>query len=89
MSAAELSRVAIEALWLTLWLSLPVLVTSLVVGLLVSLLQAVTQVQEQTLSFVPKLAAVALVLALTGGAMGAEIARFTERLFLAIPALVG
>jgi flagellar biosynthetic protein FliQ len=89
MSGTDLSRIAVEALWLVLWLSLPVLLTSLVVGLLVAVLQAVTQVQEQTLSFVPKLAAVTLVLALTGSAMGAEIARFTERLFLSIPTLVG
>lgn len=89
MSGSDLSRIAVEALWLVLWLSLPVLITSLVVGLIVAVVQAVTQVQEQTLSFVPKLAAVALVLALAGGAMGSEIARFTERLFLAIPTLVG
>lgn len=78
-----------EALFLLLWVSLPALAVSLVVGLVVALAQAVTQVQEQTLSFVPKLAAVALVLAVFGGVMGAELVRFTRTLFLALPELVG
>jgi flagellar biosynthesis protein FliQ len=61
---------------------------SLVVGLAVALVQALTQVQEQTLSFVPKLAAVALALAVTGGLVGAEVLRFTQALWAAIPELV-
>jgi flagellar biosynthesis protein FliQ len=51
-----------EALWLILLLSLPPLLASLVVGLVISLLQALTQVQEQTLTFVPKIIATILVL---------------------------
>jgi len=47
-----------EALWITLELSLPLLAVGLLVGLAVSLLQAVTQIQEQTLSFIPKILAV-------------------------------
>lgn len=83
-----LSGLAAEALSLTLVLSLPVLAVSLLVGLLVSLAQAVTQVQEQTLSFVPKLIAVGLVLVLLGPSMGRELGRFTERLYRSIPELV-
>lgn len=83
-----LAELATEALALTLVLSLPALAVSVVVGLVFALLQAVTQVQEQTLSFLPKLVAVGLVLVLAGPTLGAELARFTEQLFLAIPAIV-
>ncbi|MCA9581221.1 MAG: flagellar biosynthesis protein FliQ [Myxococcales bacterium] len=78
-------RLANEALYLSLLLSLPVLAVSLAVGLSVSVLQAVTQVQEQTLSFVPKLVAVGLALALFGGFMGRELVRFTAGLWNSIP----
>lgn len=88
MEPAELTRLTTEALYLALILSGPALLTSLVVGLSIGLLQAVTQVQEQTLSFVPKLVAVGLVLTLTGGALGAELAGFTQTLFEALPELV-
>lgn len=79
---------ATEALALTLVLSLPALAVSVVVGLVFAMIQAVTQVQEQTLSFLPKLVAVGLVLVFAGPSLGAELARFTEQLFLAIPAIV-
>jgi flagellar biosynthetic protein FliQ len=80
----NVGRWATEALELTLILSLPVLVTSLVVGVTLGILQAVTQVQDQTLGFVPKLAAVALALALSGAWMGSELSRFTQRVFEAL-----
>lgn len=88
MDPGELTRLTAETLYLALLVSAPVLAVSLVVGLLVGLLQAVTQVQEQTLSFVPKLVAVALVLAVGGGWMGGELVRFTDTLWRAIPVLV-
>ena len=56
-------------------------VGSLVVGLVVGLLQATTQVQEPTLTFVPKLLAVFLVLALSAPWMGVQLLRFTQALF--------
>jgi flagellar biosynthetic protein FliQ len=86
--SGELGRWLAEALYLVLWVSAPALLVSLVVGLTVGLVQALTQVQEQTLSFVPKLAAVALALALSGELMGAEVLRFTHALWMAIPELV-
>ncbi len=85
MEPAELTRLASEALYLVLLVSAPALVVALAVGLVLGLLQAVTQVQEQTLSFVPKLVAVALVLSATGTWMSGEIVRFTDRLWRAIP----
>jgi flagellar biosynthesis protein FliQ len=86
--SGELGRFLAEALYLTLWVSAPVLLVSLVVGFTVALVQAVTQVQEQTLGFVPKLAAVALALAVFGEPIGAELLRFTHALWTAIPELV-
>lgn len=88
MRVSTIAELAAEALALTLVLSLPALAVSVVVGLAIALLQAVTQVQEQTLSFLPKLVAVGLVLVLAGPSLGAELARFTEQLYLAIPTMV-
>jgi flagellar biosynthetic protein FliQ len=88
MDPADLARLSAETLYLVLLVSAPALIVSLVVGFGIGLLQAVTQVQEQTLSFVPKLVAVGLVLALGGGWMGAQLLRFTETLWSAIPDLV-
>lgn len=89
MSPLELARLATDALGLALWVSLPVLVTSAALGLVVALLQSTTQIQEPALQYVPKLVGIAFVLALTGAWMSGEIARFTERLWLLIPELLG
>ena len=88
MDPADLARLSAETLYLVLLVSAPALLVSLAVGFGIGLLQAVTQVQEQTLSFVPKLVAVGLVLALGGGWMGGQLLRFTETLWSAIPDLV-
>ena len=88
MTSADLARLTAETLYLVLLVSAPVLIAAMVVGLAIGLLQAVTQVQEQTLAFVPKLVGVALVLALLGGWMSGELVRFTSSLWLAIPELV-
>ncbi len=70
-----------EALRLILILSLPPLLASLVVGLVISLLQALTQVQEQTLTFVPKIVATILVLIITAGWMLDTLREFAGRVF--------
>lgn len=75
---AEIAR---EALWLILLLSLAPLLASLIVGLVVSLLQALTQVQEQTLTFVPKIIATILVLAICSVWMLQTLMAFTTRIF--------
>lgn len=80
--------IGLDALILAAKLCAPVLVTALVVGLAVSLLQSVTQVQEVTLSFVPKAIAVGLVLLITGHWMIAETISFTNELFTRIPSLL-
>ncbi len=86
--SGEVGRFLAEALYLALWVSAPALLVSLVVGFSVALVQAVTQVQEQTLGFVPKLAAVALALAVFGESLGGELVRFTHALWTSIPELV-
>ena len=80
-------RAVREGLLLVLLLSGPPLLASLVVGFVVGLLQAATQIQDQTLAFVPKLVVVMLVLAAMGPVLGAQLVRFTQALFLAIPSV--
>ncbi|TFD80767.1 flagellar biosynthesis protein FliQ [Cryobacterium fucosi] len=70
-------------------LSAPILITALVVGFAISLLQSITQIQEVTLSFVPKTIAVAVALIVSGHWMISEIVSFTRMLFDKIPALIG
>ncbi|GAA0486241.1 flagellar biosynthesis protein FliQ [Alkalibacterium sp. m-11] len=65
----------------------PVLITALVIGLVISIIQATTQIQEQTLSFVPKLFAILLTLVLLGNFMLNTLVAFTDRLFSIIAGL--
>lgn len=81
----DVARVAREALYLAILVSAPALLAALVVGLVVGVVQTVTQLQESTLSFVPKMAAVLLVLAVLGPWMGSELVRFTTVLWSSIP----
>lgn len=67
MSELTVIDIARQALYMIIKASAPMLLTSLVIGLVVSILQTVTSIQEQTLTFVPKLIAVFLVLMLAGG----------------------
>ena len=70
-----------EEIIVTLQASLPLLGVSLVVGLVISVIQTVTSIQEQTLTFVPKLIAIFAVLALFGNFIFGVIVRFTTELF--------
>ncbi len=67
----------------------PILVTTLVVGLLISLFQAVTSIQEFTLTFLPKLLAVAAILAVAGHWMLTQLVDYTDQLYSTIPKLLG
>ncbi|MCI0572157.1 MAG: flagellar type III secretion system protein FliQ [Myxococcaceae bacterium] len=73
-----------EALLLMVTASLPPILASLVAGLLMGLLQATTQIQESTLSVVPKLCAAVLALVVCGPWIGAQVTRFTQQLLLAL-----
>ncbi len=68
-----------------LLLSAPVLLVAMAVGLIVSIFQATTSIQEQTLTFVPKIVAIMLVLALLGGWMFGSLSEYTRNLFAMIP----
>ena len=81
--------IGLDALVLAAKLSAPVLVTALVVGFIVSLLQSITQIQEVTLSFVPKALAAAAALLVSGHWMISELVSFTNDLYARIPALLG
>jgi len=78
-----------EAMKLTLLLGAPLLLTALVVGLLISLFQAATQINEMTLSFIPKLLAVFAVLVIAGPWMLGMMLDYMRNLFSSIPQLVG
>lgn len=78
------TSLASEALWLILMLSLPPLLASLIVGLVISFLQALTQVQEQTLTFVPKIIATILVLIISAAWMLSTLREFAGRVFEAM-----
>jgi flagellar biosynthetic protein FliQ len=80
-------EIALQAMIVAAKLSAPILIVTLAVGFGISLLQSVTQIQEVTLTFVPKLAAVGVVLMLAGNWMLAEIISFTKELYGMIPAL--
>lgn len=78
-----------EALWLAVLLAGPLLVAALAVGLLIGVFQAATQIQEMTLSFIPKLIALVVVLFAAGPWMISVAVTFARRLFLEIPGMLG
>lgn len=84
----QLIYVTQEALFLVLIASAPPILLSLLVGFMISVFQATTQIQEQTLTFAPKVVVVFGVLALTGSWIGSQLLRFTFRLFDQFPALI-
>ena len=81
---ASLLALADRMLWVTALVAAPVLLASLAVGLVVGVVQAATSVNEQTLTFVPKLAVTALVLVVFGASMMGLVADFTQEIFAAI-----
>ena len=89
MNPAMVIDIGVQALVLAAKLGAPMLVTALVVGFAISVFQSITQIQEVTLSFVPKAVAVAIALVVSGQWMIAEIVTFTQTLFERIPQLVG
>lgn len=83
-----LLALADRMLWTTALIAAPILVSSLAVGLVIGLIQAATSVNEQTLTFVPKLAAIALVLVVLGASMIVLLSDFTNEIFAQI-AMIG
>lgn len=87
MDQGQIMEIGAKTMWVTLEISLPVLGVSLVVGLLVSIFQAVTQLQEPTLTFIPKILAVVVVIVIAGPWMMNTMLGFTTELWGGIPAI--
>jgi len=78
-----------DAISVAMKVALPMLLAGLVVGLVVSVFQAVTQIQEQTLAFIPKVVALVAVIALAGPWMLGQLEVYTQALWAGIPQMVG
>ena len=89
MDAQQAFHLGQQGLYMLLMVSAPILLTVLVVGLVVSILQAATQINEATLSFVPKVVAAVAVLAVTGPWMLTQLVDYIQQTLLAIPTAVG
>jgi flagellar biosynthetic protein FliQ len=85
MNIGEITLVLRQGIWQTLILAAPILLSALAIGLVVAILQAATSIQEQTLTFVPKLFVILGVLALLGGLMFTSLGEYTKELFGLIP----
>ena len=89
MEATQVVELGRDALWLAVLLGAPLLGIALIVGVLIGVIQAATSVNEMTLSFIPKLAALALVLALVGNWQLQLLVDFTRGLFEQLPSYFG
>jgi flagellar biosynthetic protein FliQ len=89
MDAQQVFTLGQQGLTLMLMVAAPMLITVLVVGLVVSILQAATQINEATLSFVPKVIAAVVVLAVAGPWMLTTLVQYIQRTLQSIPSAVG
>ncbi|KAF0204821.1 MAG: flagellar biosynthetic protein [Gallionellaceae bacterium] len=89
MTPETVMTIGTQALELTLLVSAPLLITALVIGLFVSIFQAATQINEMTLSFIPKLLGMFVVLIIAGPWMMGLLLDYMQRLFTSIPWMVG
>ncbi|MDR0551159.1 MAG: flagellar biosynthesis protein FliQ [Spirochaetaceae bacterium] len=85
MSTGFVTSLLRDGVFQVISVSAPMLLTALAIGLIVAILQATTSIQEQTLTFLPKLVAILLVLAFLGGWMFTRLGEYTIRLFSMIP----
>jgi flagellar biosynthesis protein FliQ len=85
----DVTEIATQTMLVGAKVAAPILLTALLVGFMISLFQAATQIQEQTLSFVPKMIAVAIALLVTGNWVLSELISFTHQLFDSLPRLLG
>ena len=89
MNTDVVISLATQAMNVAFKVAMPLLLAGLVVGLVVSIFQAVTQIQEQTLAFIPKIVAIAAVLVILGPWMLGQMLSYTADLYNGIPGLVG
>jgi flagellar biosynthetic protein FliQ len=88
MTDTTVIEIITKAMMLTVKVAGPILAVTLAIGLLVGIIQAATSIQEQTLTFVPKLIAIGVVILVSGNWMLGEVVSFTQTLFHMIPTLV-
>ncbi|OGQ85532.1 MAG: EscS/YscS/HrcS family type III secretion system export apparatus protein [Deltaproteobacteria bacterium RIFOXYD12_FULL_56_24] len=88
MTPAQAITLTQNAVTLTMIVSAPVLLVAMVVGLIISLFQAITQIQEMTLTFVPKIVAVMLTLLFLSSWMIAKLMDYTHNLIVSIPNII-
>ena len=89
MTQDTVMHLANQTLWVTILIAAPLLLSALAIGLLVGMFQAATQINEMTLSFIPKLGILVVALLIFGPWMLSNIVDFTEQLFTSIPSLLG
>jgi flagellar biosynthesis protein FliQ len=89
MTDSDVVAIGLQAMIVAAKLCAPILLTALAIGFVISLFQSVTQIQEVTLSFVPKLIGVGVVLLITGNWMLGTMVTFTQELFAQLPQLLG
>jgi flagellar biosynthesis protein FliQ len=89
MNQDQVINIATHAMTLAMEVGGPLLLVGLTIGLLVSIFQAVTQIQEQSLAFIPKIIGVAVMIVVLGPWMLNQLVSYTENLFNSIPTLVG
>lgn len=89
MTPESVMNLAYQGMRIAVYMAGPILITVLVVGLIVSLFQAATQINEMTLSFIPKVVACLVVLVLGGPLLIGLIVDFTRNLLINIPTMIG
>ncbi len=89
MSIGDVIDISAQAIWLVLKCSAPMLLSSMIVGLIISIFQTVTSIQEQTLTFVPKLIVILVVILICGDWILNNIIQFMEQLFSRFNEFVG
>lgn len=89
MTPATVIEIGRQAVEITLLISAPLFIAALVTGLIVSIFQAATQINEATLSFVPKMVIIFLVLIVTGPWMITVLTDYMRRLYESIPSMIG
>jgi len=89
MTPETITTIGQEAMWVTMLIAAPMLLSALAVGLLVGMFQAATQINEMTMSFIPKLFVLVMALAIAGPWMLEIIVSYTTELIRRIPSLIG
>ena len=89
MTQDTVVNLATQAMTLALEIAGPILILGLIIGLLVSIFQAVTSIQEQSLSFIPKIIGVAVLIVVLGPWMLDQMVTYAQNLYTSIPSMIG